>query len=124
MKTEQRFFGDAGEAAVVEYLQNEGYAICARNFQIRGGEIDIIARKAEVIAFVEVKTRRVEQFALSEVVTFSKQRKIIQAARSYLFQHRISDMVIRFDIAILTGDAPDWKLNYISNAFTAHEGIL
>lgn len=124
MKTEQRFFGDAGEAAVVEYLQNEGYDIYARNFQIRGGEVDIIARKAEVIAFVEVKTRRVEPFALSEVVTFSKQRKIIRAARSYLFQNHLQDVAIRFDIAILTGDALAWKLNYIPDAFTAHESIL
>lgn len=124
MKTEQRFFGDTGEAAIVEYLQNEGYDIYARNFQTRGGEVDIIARKGEVLAFVEVKTRRVESFALSEVVTISKQRKIIRAARAYLFRYRMSDVVIRFDVAILTGDARTWKLNYIPNAFTAPEGIV
>lgn len=124
MKTEQRSFGDEGEAKVVEYLQNEGYAICARNFHIRGGEIDIIARKKEVIAFVEVKTRKVEQFALSEVVTVPKQRKIIRTARAYLFQHHVHDVVIRFDIALVTGELAHAQVTYLPNAFTAHEEVL
>ena len=124
MKTEQRFFGDEGEAKVAEYLQSDGYVICARNFHIRGGEVDIIARKKEVIAFVEVKTRKVERFALSEVVTLSKQRKIIRAARTYLFRQRIGDVAIRFDIALVTGEPASAKVTYLPNAFTAHEEIV
>lgn len=121
MKTEQRFFGDEGETAVVTYLQNRGYTICARNFHVRGGEVDIIVRQKEVVAFVEVKTRHVEQFSLSEVITPAKQRKIIRAARSYLFQKHIQDVAIRFDVALLTGTPPLWELTYIPHAFTAHE---
>lgn len=124
MKTEQRRFGDEGEAKVAEYLQNEGYTICARNFHLRGGEIDIIARKKEVIAFVEVKTRKVEQFTLSEVVTFPKQRKIIRTARSYLFQHHVRDVVIRFDVALVTGDPAQAQVTYFPNAFTSCDEVL
>lgn len=57
MKTEIQGRGHDAEQMVVDYLLQQGYTICARNYAIKAGEIDIIARKAEVIAFVEVKMR-------------------------------------------------------------------
>ena len=49
--------GRNGEAKAVEYLKQQGYEILERNWFMRIGEIDIIARKADVIYFFEVKTR-------------------------------------------------------------------
>ena len=50
-----------GESAVCRYLMQQGYTIRKRNYRIRGGEIDIIAQKGEILAFVEVKTRYVSE---------------------------------------------------------------
>lgn len=50
--------GKLGESKVCEYLAERGYTISARNYRIKGGEIDIIAENGDYIAFVEVKTRK------------------------------------------------------------------
>ena len=55
--TQCRKAGNIGEDAVCGFLVRHGYEIIKRNFTVRGGEIDIIAEKADIIAFVEVKTR-------------------------------------------------------------------
>ena len=54
----KRAAGNLGEAAVCEYLVQQGAEILCRNFTVRGGEIDIVARQGEYLLFVEVKTRR------------------------------------------------------------------
>ena len=51
--TEKRRLGDFGEDLTCEYLQKKGYKILDRNYSKTFGEIDIIARKGEVISFVE-----------------------------------------------------------------------
>lgn len=53
--TQRRKAGNIGEDAVCGFLVRHGYEIIKRNFTVRGGEIDIIAEKADIIAFVEVK---------------------------------------------------------------------
>ena len=48
--------GLLGEDRVAHYLESEGFLIVVRNFRLRGGEIDIIARKSNIVHFIEVKT--------------------------------------------------------------------
>lgn len=50
--------GQAGERAAEAYLVSRGYAVLDRNWRCREGEIDLVARRGETIAIVEVKTRR------------------------------------------------------------------
>lgn len=59
MKRTTTEMGRRGETAVCSYLMERGYKILTRNYRIRGGEIDIIAQKEEILAFVEVKTRKI-----------------------------------------------------------------
>jgi putative endonuclease len=61
MKT-ARSIGDVGEDIAEKYLKKHGYRIITRNFSVRGGEIDIIAYRFGVLAYVEVKTRTNEAF--------------------------------------------------------------
>ena len=119
MTTEKISLGKKGEDLVALYLQQQGYILHARNYVQRCGEIDIIAQKGSVRAFVEVKLRQSHYFALSEVITPSKQRKIIATARWY--NSKVSDtqdMIYRFDVALLEHNGSDYDITYIPNAFT------
>jgi putative endonuclease len=58
MTTARRGLGDLGERLAVHHLLANGYRIRARNVRTRFGEIDIVAEKDQLLAFVEVKTRR------------------------------------------------------------------
>ena len=74
--------GRAGERAAVEYLRGAGYEICALNWRY---ELDIVARKAGIVHFVEVKTRRVGSLTPPEAaVTPQKFRALTRAAVRYL----------------------------------------
>ena len=54
--------GRQGEEAAAVFLERAGYDILARNFRTPRGEIDIVASKGRMLAFVEVKTRRTQRF--------------------------------------------------------------
>ena len=59
----KQLIGREGEAQAAAYLKQQGYTIVGQNFTCRYGEIDVIARKDPYIVFVEVKTRKNEEFA-------------------------------------------------------------
>lgn len=90
--------GEAGEEYAARLLRKLGYTILARNFSCKYGELDIVAQKDGVIAFVEVKTRKSGSLVSGfEAVTKSKQRKIIVTALWYMNQNDI-DLQPRFDV--------------------------
>ena len=114
---QRAIIGNAGENATVDWLKNEGFSIVARNYQWRGGEIDIIASKDNIVVFVEVKTRTRSHFALSDVITPSKQKTICSTALRFLYQHGYrDDTVYRFDVALVHPQEKD-PVCYIPNAF-------
>ena len=76
-------FGLKAESIAALLLRLKGYRILARRFVVSGGEIDLIARKGDSIAFVEVKARDdLEQALLS--ISATKERRISRAARVWL----------------------------------------
>lgn len=114
--TRKREVGDFGEEITAEYLEKNGYRILARNYSKPFGEIDIIAIKDDLIAFVEVKTRKSDAFAYAaEAVNFYKQERIRKASQAYLMENNLSDFLMRFDVSEVYLDTR--KLNYIENAF-------
>jgi putative endonuclease len=116
--TPKQKIGQDGEIAVARLLEKEGFTILERNYRQRCGEIDIIAQKGELLCFVEIKTRTTEHFAISQVVTKSKQQKIIKTAQRFAVSRATTNKVLRFDVAIVTGTTPAFTINYIPNAFT------
>lgn len=116
VKINTKILGDAGEDLVAQQLQQKGFTILARNYAKRYGEIDIIAQKKDVLAFVEVKFRTKRFADPTEVITPSKQRKIIKVAKHYLCAHTIEDKVCRFDVALIEKETH--SIAYIENAFT------
>lgn len=118
--TQRRKAGNIGEDAVCGFLVRHGYEIIKRNFTVRGGEIDIIAEKADIIAFVEVKTRTIGSMtSAEEAVDLRKQRLIITTAQAYL-QNVARPLQCRFDVAVVeTEGGKVKKLRYYVNAFDA-----
>ena len=117
-KSKRRSFGDAGEMQVAHYLETQGFTILEKNYQIREGEIDIIATKDDLLLFVEVKTRKNNYFSLSQVITYSKQKKMSITAQHYLSQHPTLHKACRFDVALVHSNGTP-TLTYIPHAFTA-----
>jgi putative endonuclease len=74
-------FGTFGETLAVEFLTKNGFEILVRNFRCGKNEIDVIAKKGNVISFVEVKTRKGLEFGhAAEAVTRAKQKELAKAA--------------------------------------------
>jgi putative endonuclease len=120
MVTPFQIFGKKNESIAADYLKRRGYHIIEQNYRTRLGEIDIIARDHDTIAFVEVKSRSTTAFGNPKyAVTPQKQKKISLLALQYLKSTRQSHVRARFDVvAILsnaTCNAPTIEL--IKNAF-------
>jgi putative endonuclease len=116
------FFGKKGEDIIVEYLKKQGYRLLARNYKRNHGEIDIIAQKNAVVAFVEVKLRQGNMVPLECLVSDKKQRKIEKTARLFIAENNIvSHIVFRFDVALVSCHKNSIEYQYIESAFFSHE---
>jgi putative endonuclease len=117
---ERKKRGDGAEQLVVEHLERTGFVVIGRNVTFRDGELDIVAMKGEVLAFVEVRMRMSHRFGHpAETISRSKRQKIIRAALRFLQRHNLFQRVIRFDVATVTGIGSDAALEYLSDAFDA-----
>ena len=112
----RRAYGNAGEDAACAYLMRRGWTILDRNVRRGRGEIDIVARKRDAVAFVEVKRRSGLGYGRpAEAVNREKQLLIAHAAALYMQENGLSDSKIRFDvIEILPGE-----IQHIEGAFDA-----
>lgn len=119
VKTDNLAIGAQGEEIAVSFLKGRKYAILGRNFRIRGGEVDIVARDGRTIVFVEVKARRGSSYgAPQEAVTPFKQRQIARAAMTWLVKNHQTAAAARFDvIAVLLHDGAEPTIEHIKNAF-------
>ena len=110
--------GAAGERIAAHYLEQKGYIILTRNYRYKKAEVDIIARKENRLVFVEVKTRRAQNFGYpEESVTAKKESLFLQAAEEYIFQINWLDD-IRFDIISITISADNApQIHHIEDAF-------
>jgi putative endonuclease len=96
---QRQSFGRHGEDLACEELEKRGYVIVDRRFRTRCGEIDIVARDAGVLVFVEVKARSGSHFGTPfESVTWKKRQRLSQMAASYLFLKRLAAEPCRFDV--------------------------
>jgi putative endonuclease len=113
--------GKWGEGVALEYLEKKGYTVIATSFRSRFGEIDIIAKSKEILAFVEVKTRKNSNFAhAKEYVSRGKQRKIISTA-NYWLMRRPTKLQPRFDVIEVYAEDGEQTIEpeiiHIENAF-------
>ncbi len=102
--------GDAGEARAAQHLAAQGLAVVARNFRVRGGEIDLVCRDGATTVFVEVRFRATRSGAdfggAAASITPGKQQRLILAARHWLMRH--GDCPCRFDCVLIEGETLTW----------------
>jgi putative endonuclease len=111
--------GKAGEDLACAELERRGYAILARRYRQRNGEIDIVARDGRTIVFVEVKSRGGSAFgAAAEAVTAPKRRRIVQIALGYLARHGLFAAPCRFDVVSIQVGPDGPAIEVVQNAFT------
>ncbi|MBI4720055.1 MAG: YraN family protein [Chitinivibrionia bacterium] len=80
-----RSLGELGEKIAEAFLRMKGYAILAKNYRYAGREIDLIARRGNVLAAVEVKLRRGDRFGSAvESVDSRKVARIAVALEGYI----------------------------------------
>jgi putative endonuclease len=102
----RRTLGDAGEDAVARWYVDAGYRVLDRNWRCRDGELDVVAARAGVLVFCEVKTRRSTAFGVpAEAVTFTKQRRLRTLAMRWLDAHPDARAPqLRFDVAAVLAE--------------------
>ena len=119
MEDTRKVLGARGEDLAVKYLKKKGYKVIERNYRCQRGEIDLVARQGDTLVFVEIKSRSSSGFGLpQEAVDRFKQDKLIEVARAYLAERRLTeDISMRFDVVAvqLTATGPDIEL--IKDAF-------
>src|ERR1700704_3283702 len=110
--------GKSGEDLACRGLERRGYAIVARRYRRRGGELDIVARDGETTVFVEVKTRHGHRFGDAvEAVHGLKRRRMRHLALDYVMRHRLEASPCRFDVVSIQVDHGRTIVEVFQNAF-------
>ena len=108
--------GVSAELLAGRFLEAQGLTIVARNFRIRRGEIDLIARDGGTLVFVEVRLRRSQSHGgAAESITAAKRARLVAAAQAFLLRER-GDPPCRFDAILLDALDPtrvDWRRDVI-----------
>ncbi len=118
MKGTRKQLGAAGEEIAARELARRGYRLRERNWRCAAGELDLVAEQADVLVFVEVRTRRGDRFGTpEESITASKRTHLIAAAESYLQAHDL-DCDWRIDVVAVQMSARGelMRVDVIENA--------
>jgi len=124
--------GNFGERIAENYLKKKGYQILDKNYSFRipgnplKGEIDVVAKKGDIITFIEVKTLRLASlaqdgsFSPEEKVNFGKQKKLVRMAESWLIKKKIPlNSKWQIDVVAITIDSKrEIKINHFENAIS------
>ncbi len=117
--------GSEAESFAAEWLAKKGWEILDRNFFMKGGELDIIAKKGDILAFVEVRSwdhAFWDGGTPLETIHPAKIKHIIKTALYYMQSRRIhiQDFNIRFDVAgLIKKSDGGFDIDYIEGAFDA-----
>ena len=116
----QTALGEQGEDIACRKLRRLGYAILARRYRTRHGEIDIVAMDRGVLVFVEVKARSNTRFGTPlAAVTPIKQRRLTRMALDYLARSYTTGVPCRFDVVSVVMGNRRPVVEVVSNAFRA-----
>lgn len=109
--------GKKGELLAVNFLLDKDYQILERNWKYKRKEIDLIARKKNMIIVIEVKTRSSDAYGNpEEAVHRTKQKYLIEAADQYM-QQLSFEAEVRYDIISIIHSSEKTNISHIKEAF-------
>ncbi|OUS10443.1 YraN family protein [Nonlabens dokdonensis] len=115
---EHNDLGNAGEEMATAHLLKNGYDILVRNYVFQKGEIDIIARKANTVVIVEVKTRSTPDFGNpQDFLKRGQIQRLVATANHFIENYTEEDLEVRFDIIAIIKNKAGTKLEHIEDAF-------
>jgi putative endonuclease len=115
---QKKELGKKGEELALRFLKKKGYRIIEKNYICKMGEMDIIAKEKDTLAFIEVKTRTSTTFGPPQLaVNPKKQSQMSKVALNFLKEKKLEDVKARFDVvAILLGQKGE-EVELIRDAF-------
>ena len=110
--------GRRGEDAACDLYRRLGFQVVERNYRSGRGELDVVARRGDVLVFCEVKTRRSDEWGTpAEAVDRTKQARLRKLAAAWMAERRPGYVDVRFDVVsvIVRGDRTD--VTHVPDAF-------
>ncbi|PQB08489.1 hypothetical protein BST83_16185 [Polaribacter filamentus] len=114
---EHNELGKKGEKLAIDFLIENDYKILEKNYRYLKAEVDIIARKKDVLLVVEVKTRSSDYFGNPQDFITPKKIKLLVSAIDYYVVQRDLDVEVRFDIIAIIHQKNKTKIEHLENAF-------
>lgn len=111
-------FGKYAEEIISQHYILNGFTILERNWRLGKTEIDLIAQKDDTVIIIEVKARSGDDEDALAAVTSDKMKRMVKAADAYLKKLK-GFYNYRFDIATVTGNIENYKLEIYEDAFVA-----
>lgn len=109
--------GKVAENQALRLLQDRGYRFVQRNFNSRGGEIDLIAYDDDILCFIEVRSKEDTQHGHPiETINHKKKERLIKAAEYYLTEYGLNDQQCRFDVVTIVYQ-PVFEIQLFKDAF-------
>lgn len=109
--------GKKGEQLAIEYLIRKGYEVVETNYRFKKAEVDIIAKKEDVLIAVEVKTRSTNQFGNpQDFVNPKKIKLLVTAINNYVIEQDL-ETEVRFDIIAVIKTKSNFHIEHLKDAF-------
>jgi putative endonuclease len=109
--------GKKGEAMAIAFLEKKGYVILEKNYRYQKAEVDIIAKKNNILSVVEVKMRSSNYFGNPQDFVNRKKIKLLVTAIDYYIQERDLDVEVRFDIIAILQNKNQLDIQHLEDAF-------
>lgn len=119
MSEHRKSLGKQGEELAASYLKKcQNYQILQRNYRCVFGEVDIVAKDGDVLTFIEVRTRKSEDYGNpKESITKRKQDQLSKVALEFINRHNVHHVKARFDVVAVYLLSQKEQVELIKNAF-------
>lgn len=118
MSEHNQRFGELGERIAARWLERKGWRIVYRRFRNGRRDIDIVAERDTMVAFVEVKARAGAEFGDPvEAVDHRKQRELVKSAHVWIDRHGRAEESYRFDVVGVLMDGGRVLVKHVEDAF-------
>lgn len=121
-RVDRRQIGALAENIAAEFLAAQGLRLLQRNFRRRVGELDLIAREADVLVIAEVRTRSSDAYGgAAASVDHMKRRRIVRTAELLLQRNKaLARLPVRFDVIVVSAlESREPRVEWIKHAFEA-----